>query len=240
MKLPGAIARHRNVAVVALVVTGIAAAVALTLVLSSGGDSAGPSGPATTMAADSPAAELVRLLDNSTVVNFDVVYTVADPVRGASTAHLWRRPPLARLDSESGTGADARASAALVTSSGPVACDRRGTAPWTCAAQPGLTLANLGVVPPALLAQLSGLDVSVVDAEIGGNPVRCFTLAPRQEGAEAPPATAQDGAAATGELCITPDGIPAKVAAGPARIELVSLQRGRLPDSVFQPPAPVG
>jgi len=221
--------------VVALVVVGIAAAVLLTLRAGTDDSASGDGSQVTTTAAlEGPAGELVGLLANSGAVNFDVAYTVSDPARGAgATAHLWRRPPLARLDTQSGTGDSVRRDSSMLTASGPVRCSSLATGPWTCAPSPGLDLRTLSVVPPALAAQLGGLDVSVADATVAGEEVRCFTLAPR-------PGTSVSGDSRPGEVCLTPDGIAARVAAGATRLEMTSLQRGRMPDEVFEPPASVG
>jgi len=213
--------------VVALVVVGIATAVVVTVAMGTSDDSS-TAGPTTTRPPLSgPGAELVDLVSKSGG-NFDVAYTVSGQA-GQSSAHLWRRPPLGRLDAESGSGDGARRNTVLMGASGPASCTAQGSGPWTCVAKPGLNLNDVGVVPPALLARLSGLEVSVADDEILGQAVRCFTLSPAQ-GAPEPPA----------ELCLTPDGIAARVVTGSGRLDAVSLQRGRLPDSAFEPPAPVG
>ncbi|MDQ6798626.1 MAG: hypothetical protein M3011_11535, partial [Actinomycetota bacterium] len=58
--------------------------------------------------------------------------------------------------------------------------------------------------------------------------VRCFTVADA--------ATATTVTAGGAQMCLTSDGIPVRVDAGPVHLEAVSLDRGRPADSVFRPP----
>ena len=233
------VARHRGMFAVALVVLGIATVVFVTVRAGTDQDGSPSDSAADSKTARAPLSgageELVRLLANG-IGNFDVAYEVTDPARGASDAHLWRRPPLARLDTLSGTGDGSQRESKLLTSSGPVRCTATGLGPWSCMPSPGLDLGSVGVVPPRLVEQLSRFDITVRDGEILDESVRCFTLSP----ASGAPGSPGEGAAEPSELCVTPDGIPARVAAGAARLELVALERGRVPDSVFEPPAPVG
>jgi hypothetical protein len=198
------------------------------------GPSASPSASPTTTPTGST-AELVALVRRSQVVDVDVAYTGSGTTSGAFEAHLWRRSPLARLDTDSGQGETLKASTQLVGTSGPQACTKAGTAPWSCVPKPGLSLGDVGVVSPALVAKLSSLDVSVHDDRILDQAVRCFTVA-RPAGATTTGPTGAGADLDAAELCLTSDGIPVRVVAGPTRLDAVSLNRGRAPDSVFQPP----
>jgi hypothetical protein len=192
-----------------------------------GGRSAEPAGGS---APAGPAAELAGLASRA-ATTFDVVYTVSDPRLGPTTAHQWRRGPLGRLDTESGQGDSATSSVQVLSTSGPVACSRTGTMPWSCAPKPGLKLADVGVVPAEVVASLSKLSVSVGDDRIAGQAVRCFTVT------DPTVTTTTAGAITTGELCLTSDGVPLRLVAGSTHIEAVSFSRIRPPDSVFKPPA---
>lgn len=232
-RLRGFIAAHRAMVLVAVTVVGIV--VVTFVVIRAGTDTASKAAtpaPVTT-APRGPAGELVRLVERGRSVNVDVAYT---GTTGASrfTTHLWRRSPLARIDSEVNSPDATTRSAQIVTSSGPVACTQQGSAPWSCAPKPGLGVADVGVVSPALVARLSTLEVTVRDDRILGTEARCFSLARPTATTVAGAATADASAAG---LCLTSDGIPVRVEGGSTRLEAVSLNRGRPPDSVFKPPA---
>lgn len=235
MSLSGVVTRHRGPILVGVVVVGIAAVTVFTIRSGTGGKAT--TAPTATTAPRGPTAELVRLVDRGKSTNAEVAYTGGGPNSLAFTAHLWRRSPLGRLDTETGTADAPNRSMQLVTSSGPFACTQAGTAPWSCAPKAGLGIADVGVVSPALVSKLSSLDVSVRDDNVLGQAVRCFTVA-------APPTTAATTTApATGapeltsaEVCLTSDGIAVRVNAGPTHVEATSINRGRPPDSVFKLP----
>jgi len=240
MRLPGVVARHRGPVLVAVVVVGIAAITFFTIRSGTGAKTT-TAPTATTKAPSGPTAELVRLVERGKSTNVEVTYAGVVTSSSPFTAHLWRRSPLGRLDTE--TAEAPNRSAQLVTSSGPFACTQAGAAPWSCAPKAGLGIADVGVVSPALVSKLSSLDVSVRDDNIGGQAVRCFTVA-------APPTTAPATTAATttapaaglsdlsaAEVCLTSDGIAVRVNAGPVHVEATSINRGRPPDSVFKLPA---
>ncbi len=242
MKLSGFVARHRGPVLVAAVVVGIAAVTFFTIRSGTGAKTTKTAPTATTKAPSGPTAELVRLVERGKSTNAEVAYTGVVTDSSPFTAHLWRRNPLGRLDTETGTAAAPTRSAQVVTSSGPFACTQAGTAPWSCAPKAGLGIADVGVVSPALVSKLSALDVSVRDDKVLGQDVRCFTVA-------APPTTAPatttaptatptaGGDLSAAEVCLTSDGIAVRVNAGPVHVEATSINRGRPPDSVFQLPA---
>lgn len=237
------VARHRSAVVAGVVVVAIAVVTFVVIRAGTGGgaDHSATPATATTTAPSGPAAELVSLVRRAESANLDVAYAGTEASTGTFSAHLWRRSPLGRLDTESGQGDGARRSAQLVSAAGPVACTQAGSAPWSCAPKPGLALGDVGVVSPALVAKLSVLDVSVRDDRLLGQGVRCFTVAaPATTGTPATgtPATGAAGPPdVTAELCLTSDGIPVRVVLGSTHLYAVSLVRGRPPDSVFKPPA---
>ncbi len=220
-----------------LVVAGIAAVTFFTIRTGTGsGPTTKPSQPtavpATTKAPSGPTAELVSLLGRPQAVNVEVAYTGTDVTSAPVNAHLWRRGPLARLDTESGSGDATMRASQLLTSSGPLSCTQAASAPWSCAPKPGLGVGDIGVVSPALVNTLSALQVSVRDDRVVGQAVRCFTVAI--------PTASTDTTAPAGDvagLCLTSDGIAVRVDLGATHLEAVSLNRGRPPDSVFQAPA---
>lgn len=218
----GALGRHRAAVIIGLVVVAIA--VAITVTIRSGTSDHQAASPTSTTAAPGPGAELARLLARSRTLVFDARYTAVDQSSASSSAQVWRRPPLARLDTVSGSGDSARRNAQIITTSGAVNCSQVGTGPWSCAPKPGLRIGDVGVVPPVVVAALSSARVTARDDTVAGLSVRCFTV------------SGQDGSA---ELCVTPDGIPARMVAGAAHLDLVSLSRDRAADSVFVAPGPV-
>jgi len=235
VSLSGVVARHRGPVLVAVVVVGIAAVTFFTIRSGTGAKTAPTAPTAPTKASSGATAELVRLVDRGKSTNAEVAYT-GSGANVAFTAHLWRRSPLGRLDTETGTAGTPNRSTQLVTSSGSFACTRAGDAPWSCAPKAGLGIADVGVVSPALVSKLSALDVSVRNDDIGGQAVRCFTVAapPTSTPTTAPPAGASDLTSA--EVCLTSDGIAVRVDAGSAHLEATSINRGRPPDSVFTLP----
>jgi len=231
----GFIAAHRAAVMVGVIVAAIAALTYLTIRAGTGTKAARPPATpatATTKALSGPAAELVRLVGRGQAVNIDVAYTATTATPSTFTAHLWRRGPLARLDNESGSGDGAVRTSQLVTASGPFSCTQTGSTPWSCVPKPDLRIGDVGVVSPALVSTLSALDVTVHDEQVLGQPARCFAVA---RPATSTAATVAGGDAAS--LCLSPDGIPVRLEIGPTRLEAVSLNRARPPDSIFKAPA---
>lgn len=168
-------------------------------------------------------AELLSLVRAGEAVTYEAQYSVSNSATGSQQAHLWRRPPLARMDTEGPTG---ETTETLVGASGPVRCSRQPTGPWTCTSARDLNLGSLNVVSPALVAQVAQLTVTETDDQVAGQRVRCFRLS--KEGAQ------------PSVVCFTTDGIPARAEVGTSRVELVSVERSPITDAVFQPPAAVG
>ena len=226
---PTTAGRHRSKLIVGLVVVGLAATIGLTIALSRNDPEPAARAPVPTTrpageVGPGAADELVRLLDAGAKVAFDGRYAVASDSGGAlSTLRLWQKPPLVRLDTESGSGAEARRSGQFALPTGPVSCGRDPAGVWTCKADPGLRLRS-GLVPDDILAKLSVLAVEARDERVGGEVARCFAIS--------------GAGAVRADVCVTPDGVPVRVLASAIRIELAQLDRSPPPDEVFRPPAP--
>ncbi len=226
MTEPGFLRRHRSLVIAGAVVVAVGAIVVLTILLSGDGD--GPSREEAGLTTSAPAnltgaaEELRRLLEAGTKVGFDARYTVSSG-GPPGTMRMWSRPPLLRVDTESGSGAQLRRSAQLALPSGPVACLRQGDAPWRCTSQPGLPI-QTGLVPELFVAQLANSSVEARDDRVGDRQARCFAVT---------------GSAGRGDVCLTPEGIPLRFQALSTTVELVQLDRSPPPPEIFEPPAPV-
>jgi hypothetical protein len=222
----GWLRRHRAVVIGGSIVVAVAVIVLVTILLSQDGD--GPSqeaaGPNTSARPNltGAAEELTRLLEAGTKLAFDGRYTVSSN-GPAGALRLWSRPPMLRVDTESGSGAQLRRSAQFSLPSGAVACTRQGDGPWTCKSQPSLPIRS-GLVPEAFVTQLARSSVEARSGRVGDRDARCFALS---------------GNAGQADVCVTPEGIPLRFQVLSTRVELVQLDRSPPPPDVFQPPAPV-
>jgi hypothetical protein len=223
----GFLRRNRTLVIAGSIVAAVAVIVLVTILLSQDGD--GPSrqeaGPATSASPNltGPAEELMRLLEAGTELAFDGRYTVSSN-GPAGALRLWSRPPLLRVDTESGSGAQLRRSAQFSMPTGAVACTRQGDGPWTCRSQPNLPIRS-GLVPEVFVTQLARSSVEARNDRVGDRDARCFALT-----------TANAGSA---DVCLTPEGIPLRFQALSTRVEVVQLARSLPPPEIFEPPAPV-
>ena len=226
MSEAGFLRRHRAVIIAGSVAAGVAVIVVLTIALSGDGDgsSGEDAGPATSVqpSLTGAAQELTRLLEAGTKLGFDGRYTVSGN-GPPGTLRLWSRPPLLRVDTESGSGAQLRRSAQFSLPSGGVACSRQADGPWTCQSQPGLPI-RTGLVPEAFVTQLSRTSVEERRGRVGDREARCFAL---------------EGSSGPAEVCVTPEGIPLRFQALSTTVELVQLDQSLPPPEIFEPPAPV-
>jgi hypothetical protein len=71
-----------------------------------------------------------------------------------------------------------------------------------------------------ITSEIEGGPITVSSKRVAGQSVRCYTL---------------PVSGATAEVCVTEEGIPARVASGSSRIELIDLSR-EFPQDVFTPP----
>ncbi|MGI8685070.1 MAG: hypothetical protein ACR2MO_08300 [Acidimicrobiales bacterium] len=169
-------------------------------------------------------AEFGALLAKGKQAVFHARYSaVSDDPEAAGqelSMELWRKAPRERFDVTISAGGTTARSSGFRLPKDSVACTSEADGPWTC--QP----AEAGAAgPDALIAQVAaemkGRTIVARDDRIGGSSVRCFTL----------PLDSYPG-----EVCVTRTGVPARVSAGPSRIELVELTT-TVPDQVFSPPA---
>ena len=220
----GFLRRNRSLVIAGSIVVAIAVVVLLTVLLSRDGSSRQEAGPATSARPNltGAAEELTRLLEAGTKLAFDGRYTVSSN-GPAGSLRLWSRPPMLRVDTESGSGGQPRRSAQFSLPSGAVACTRQADGPWTCKSQPNLPIRS-GLVPEVFITQLARSSVEARSARVGDREARCFSL------------TGNSGPA---EVCLTPEGIPLRFQALSTRVEIVQLDRTPPPPETFQPPAPV-
>lgn len=173
-------------------------------------------------------AELATLLAKGKEAEFHARYRAVsdDPVAAGQelSMELWRKAPMERFDVTVSVGGRKAHSSVFRLPERAVACTSEEGGPWTC--QPVAATEPAG--PEALIAQITeemkGGTVVARDDRVDGVPARCFTL-PLESYA--------------GEVCMTADGIPARVRAGPSRIELVRLGTD-VAAGVFSPPASAG
>ena len=199
------------VAVVALV--AFAAAFALSSRSSDDGDP-DPAPSAELDALEGEARELVALVDAGRTRAHHAVYEQS----GGDRFEVWVDGDRVREDLDPADGA---ARAVLRTGDDHVDCTRADGA-WECAEADDAG-SGLQERLEQLSADLVGLPVTAESATVAGVDVRCFAVT----GPETPV-----------EICLTGEGVLARLVAGEDRLELVSLD-GEVPDEVFDPPAPI-
>ena len=210
---------------------GLAAGVLGTLgaVVILDGDGGAPAPVSAVPADPGVAGELLTLLEQGRGKTFHARYqaTSSDAAVASQqlTLELWQKPQRQRQDviiSASGTSGR---SAGFVSESGAVSCTQEGAAdrPWSCRTVPGPAETGPTALVKQLTSQVAGQQVTVHDDRIAGEQVRCFGL---------PLGTA------TAEVCVTGQGVPARVSSGASRFELVELS-AEVSDDIFTPPAPV-
>lgn len=156
---------------------------------------------------------LVELLRDGADATYHATYQVRRGDTVDATLEVWQRGARSRVDSSTTTG-------------GKVAVfrdkDRTDTCTleagtWTCARATTDERGFDGFVDDAV-NDLGGRDVVARIDSIAGRDVRCFSVA------------------GEAEVCVTPEGIPARMAAGDSTTELTSLDNN-VADAAFQLPA---
>jgi hypothetical protein len=223
-RLGATLSRHRRVAVITAVVLAIGLITFVTIRAGTRNDDLVPAVEAsTTVPLQGARGEFLRLFDQGREASYSATYRQTGPA-GESTVRLARRPPEERLETESGAGEEVKRSANVVMARERVVCTQDRNGPWSCSRQPGRgTGAFTEVVSASIVSQISAFEVEARDEQVGGQAVRCFTFS----GPQGPPA----------EMCLTREGILARVVAGDTRLELTALNRAAPPDSAFVPPA---
>lgn len=170
-------------------------------------------------------AELVALLSKSRSLTFHAKYrgVSTDPsVEGQSlTVELWRKPPAEREDVEVSVSSSSSRSAGFLLSDGVVACNRTDARPWSCRKVAGIPPSGTETLVRVITEAVAKREVSVKDETVAGRKARCFTV------------ILETG---DGEICVSSEGIPLRISAGPSRFELIELST-TVPDGVFKPPA---
>lgn len=225
---PGFARRHRSAVMVGALVVALGGVIGLTVSQSRDGPGPTPApsaSPTTTVALSGAAAEMAGLLEAGAKLAYDGRYTtVSGPTGTVGALRLWSNPPLARVDTETGTGTELRRRAQFSLAAGTVGCARAVEGAWSCESRPGLPL-GAGLVPEGFLVQLGRFTVEARSDRVGGRQARCFALtSPTQ---------------APGEVCLTPEGILLRVQANSTRIELVDLDLTPPPAEIFELPAPL-
>ncbi len=224
-RLPAVLSRRRRAFVIGAVVVAIGIVTFLTVRAGTRSDDLVPAVEATTsVPLAGPQAEMLRLLERGRNGTYSATYRQTGP-RGETIVRQVRRPPNERSETETGSGEGLRRSVTVVSATGRVVCAQQGGGPWTCENRPGRgTGAITDALSATVVAQISRLKVEPTDAQVAGQETRCFNVS----GGEGPPA----------EMCLTRDGVLARVVAGDTRLEMTELDRSNPPDSAFVPPAP--
>lgn len=215
------------VGAVLLVALGAGVGAAIVLALRGGEESPRKAGEgAESLARLGPeGAELVSLLEMGKKATFHARYEATSTDPGAEgqelTIALWRKPPRERQDVVIALGGRVARSSGFLTPSGAVGCTQEGEEPWRCQPIQGLTARGPDEFINQIVKQVSGSQVAARGDTVAGMTVRCFVL------------TLTD---AVGEVCLTAEGIPARIRAGPSRIELVEVGTD-VQEGVFTPPA---
>ena len=170
-------------------------------------------------------AELVSLLERGEHTQYHARYRAitgeAQPAGASMSIELWRSPPRLRQDVTVSSAGESATSSAFLLPEGGIGCTREGPAgAWTCTPIPKDQSTATESLARQITQQTGAGPVTVRTARVAGLAVQCFNL-PVSE--------------ATAEVCVTAEGIPARINSGGTRIELVSLVR-EVPKNVFTPP----
>lgn len=219
-----ALSRHRRAATIAAVVVAIGVITFVTIRAGTRNDDLVPATEASTsVPLSGPHAEFLRLFDQGRKASYSATYRQVGP-GGESRVRQARRPPEERVETESGGAGDTKRVVTVVSETGRVGCTQEGSGPWSCERQPGRGGGAItDILSATIVAQISALKVDPRSDRVGEQEVRCFALS----GGQGPPA----------EMCLTREGILARVVAGDTTLELTALNRATPPDSAFVPPA---
>lgn len=220
--------RHRRpwlLGAAALIVLGVVVAV---LLLS--GDDDEPSPPPSTSAlpdpltdgsTDADTVELIELLADGRASTYRAVYR-SSGTDDDVTLEIWRRDGRLRQDTLTRSGdLEVQTSSFLLDDKG-FSCSLLPGEDWVCTEAAGAGAVAEDGVFGSVQDQLAGSQVTARDGELDGRDVRCFAYS-----GEATPG---------GEICVTTDGVPARIKADDATIELAELD-GEVDDDVFTLPA---
>jgi hypothetical protein len=170
-------------------------------------------------------AELVALLSKGKSQTFHAKYRgiTTDPsVQGQSLiVELWRKPPIEREDAEITVSNSTSRSAGFLLEDGVVVCSKTDVRPWSCRRVAGIPASGTETLVRTITDAVAKHQVKVRDSTVAGRKARCFTV------------TLEGG---DGEICVSPDGIPLRISAGPSHFELIELSM-TVPGDAFKLPA---
>lgn len=212
-------------AIAAVVLAGAGVAVAAL-----SGDDDEPSGPTVTSELPDPldssndpdTAELAALLAQGRAAAYHATYGTSGGAEAAvegTTLEVWRSGGRLRQDTSATiAGQEVRTSSFL--QDGEVVVCSTGADGWTCSRSVPTGTEEDGLFG-SVRQQLAGSSVTARDAEVSGEPARCFAFS---------------GPEGDGELCVTLDGVPASITMGDVRIVLTDLD-DVVPGDAFDVPA---
>lgn len=186
--------------------------------------SVAPPDPIATGGLDGAALELADAYNRALQLTYHATYET-DPAAGDEpvVVDIFRRPPLARRDTVTGTGEQALDISEYRTAENAhVGCllspDEGGQDLCVVAPPTGVDPANpiMGVIDPVTM------EVTAEDATVAGEPARCFYAA--------------TPAGIVAEACFDGDGIPVAIDGGDGRLVRVAIERG-VDDGAFVLPA---
>jgi hypothetical protein len=181
-----------------------------------------PLAPGQTRPPTAAGTELTRLIDAGRSQTFHARYaaTSTDPATAGSqvTLDLWRKPPKEREELVQSSGGRTVRSAGFLLPPLSVLCRQTDpSAPWACANTPQTQADDL---LKGVTGEVAGQAAGARDDTVASRPVRCFGVPGDQPS----------------ELCLTAQGITARLTTGASKIELVDLSFD-VSDDVFTPPA---
>ena len=172
------------------------------------------------------AAELYDLVTAFTDLTLHARYRVevTDRTEATSIIEIWQKEGQVRQEAtvESGAGAGGKI-AMLDLTDRVILCQQPPGGDYSCGLVSEEEATAFDSLRTNLVADLAEQEVEVTDETIDGRDVRCFRVA----------------AAAAGEICVTDDGVLARISAPEGSFELIEFDT-EVDDDVFTPPATPG
>ena len=169
--------------------------------------------------------ELIDLVARGQSAAYSARYQTVDPTSQLGTlfVEIWREGDRLRQDATVQVEGRTVESSAFVDGDEVRACQRgTGQQEWQCQDVPRESAPDVDGRIRAAINELADQTAGGTDTTIAGQPARCYEV------------TDDDGEAY--ELCVTAEGVPARLVTGNSSVELVSYQPG-VPDGIFEPPA---
>ena len=172
------------------------------------------------------AAELYDLVTAFTGLTIHASYRVevADRPEASSIIEIWQKDGQVRQEAtvQSGPGADGKV-AMLDLDDRVVLCQQPAGGEYTCGLVSEEQATAFDSLRTSLIADLGEQEVEVRDDTIDDRDVRCFAIAVAQ----------------ASEICVTDDGVLARIASPEGSFELIDFDRD-VDEDVFTPPATPG